>query len=124
MPAASFGELLHEHAASRDLIERSSRPSQILNMYTCRSRQLRSDSAHLALILCVACFTRMRFPRTTVCLRPDLVLSQMGGQLCEIEGSVNFLILYVAFNLGKLLNEDLAVLAKVLTGGHTLSLLR
>ena len=47
----------------------------------------------------------------------------MGRQLPEIEGSVDFLTRYVPFNLGKLLNENLAVMVKLLTGGHTLSLL-
>jgi hypothetical protein len=75
-------------------------------------------------VLAVVSSGKSGINHASVGLRPDLVLSQMGGQLCEIEGSVDFLILYVAFNLGKLLNENLAVLVKVLTGGHALSLLR
>jgi hypothetical protein len=57
-------------------------------------------------------------------LRPDLELIQMGRQLSEIERGVDFLILYVPLNLGKLLNETLAGLIKVLTGDHSLSVRR
>ena len=55
-------------------------------------------------------------------LRPDLVLSQMGRQLSEIERSVDFLILYVSLNLGKLLNKNPTVPIKLLTRIHILSL--
>lgn len=58
-----------------------------------------------------------------ICLHPDLVLVQIGRQLCEIEGSIDLLVLYVSLNLAKLVKERLAVLMELLTGTHTPSLL-
>ena len=57
-------------------------------------------------------------------LRPHSVLSQLGRQFCEVEGSVDFVILYVPLDLGEVFTEGLAGLVEVLTGGHTLSVLR
>jgi len=70
-------------------------------------------------VLAVVSSTESGINHLNIGLHPDLVLSQMGRQLPEIERSVDFLILYVPFNLSKLLNENLAVVVKLLTGGHT-----
>jgi hypothetical protein len=75
-------------------------------------------------VLAVVRTTQSGVDDTSIGLSPDLVLSQMGGKLCEIEGSVDFLIGDVPFDFGKLLNESLAGAVKVLTGSHMLSVLR
>ena len=72
-------------------------------------------------VLAVVSSTESGINHFNIGLRPDLVLSQMGRQRSEIERSVDFLIVYVPFNLGKLLQESLAVVVKLLTGRHTLS---
>jgi hypothetical protein len=72
----------------------------------------------VALRLAVASSTESSVNHASIGLRPDLILSQMGRQLSEIERSVDVLTLYVLFNLGKLLNESLAVLVKILAGTH------
>ena len=75
-------------------------------------------------MLAIVSSTESGVNNASIGLRPNLVLIQMGRQLSEIERSVDFLILYVPLNLGKLLSKSLAGRVKVLTGGHTLSLLR
>ena len=88
------------------------------------TRYHKTPGADLHLMLAVWGNTEGGVNHANVRLRPHLILSQIGRQLFEIEGSVDFLVLYMSFNLAELLKENLAVVVKLFTGAHTLSLLR
>jgi hypothetical protein len=63
-------------------------------------------------VLVIEVSTQSGVDHASIGLRPDLVLTQMGRQLSEIERSIDFLIFHVAFKLGKLLSKRPAVSMK------------